>query len=100
MRKLKDTLNLKVFALVDCDPYGIEIAAVIRWGSYAQASIAKCANDPSISEELMIPDLIWLGLLPSDVAELALTYRASTVMSVRDLRKLESVKKRISTKVK
>lgn len=41
IRKLRDALNLTVFAFVDCDPYGVEIASVIRWGSFKQASIAK-----------------------------------------------------------
>jgi meiotic recombination protein SPO11 len=99
IRKLRDRLNLKVFALVDCDPYGVEIASIIRWGSYRQASIAKCTNDLSVAEELTVPDLIWLGLLPSEIGELSLTGRASSVMTPRDKKKVESVKRRISTKV-
>ncbi len=99
IRKLRDALNLKVFAFVDCDAYGIEIASIIRWGSTKQASIANCANDWSIAEELTVPDLVWLGLLPSEIADLSLKYRASSVMSVRDKYKTHLVKQKIMANV-
>ncbi|OXA46425.1 Meiotic recombination protein SPO11 [Folsomia candida] len=92
IRKLRDALNLTVFAFVDCDPYGVEIASVIRWGSFKQASIAKCANDWSIAEELTVPNLVWLGLLPSEISDFSLTHRVSSKMTMRDRHKTHLVK--------
>lgn len=125
IRKLKDALNLKVFAFVDCDAYGVEIASVIRWGSYKQASIgkshffcpctkihgrfshntiflfsAKCTNDWSIAEELTVPDLVWLGLLPSEITDLSLHNRAASEMTILDRYKVFKTKQRILSNVR
>lgn len=41
LRKLTDHLNLPVYALVDADPYGIEIMCVYRYGSLVRKSTNK-----------------------------------------------------------
>ena len=55
---LKSQPSLRVFALVDADPHGIDIAAVYKFGSKAMAY----GNDA-----LKIDPLIWLGVALSDV---------------------------------
>jgi len=95
-RRLMSILNriyhLKVYALVDCDPYGIEIAAVVKWGSYINSN---AIGDDLWTCDLSVPDLVWLGLLPSEVSSLALTLSASAELNDRDKKKLESVHARI-----
>lgn len=49
--------EIPAFILVDSDPHGIEIMFTYRFGSIA------LANDV---ESLAYPDLIWIGLKPSD----------------------------------
>ncbi|ODN02663.1 Meiotic recombination protein SPO11 [Orchesella cincta] len=95
-RRLMSILNriyqLKVYALVDCDPYGIEIAAVVKWGSYINSN---AIGDDMWACDLSVPDLVWLGLLPSEVSSLSLTLNASAELNDRDRKKLESVHARI-----
>lgn len=90
--------GLKVYALVDCDPYGIEIAAIVKWGSYGNRNVE---NDASfyLTSDLSVPDLVWLGLLPSELPALSLTLNASSPLTERDRKKLESVAARIQLQV-
>ena len=61
VHKLWDDLRLPTFAVVDADPYGIEIMCVYRYGSLSMAWSA---------ETTAVPELKWLGLHPSDLQHL------------------------------
>eukprot|EP00911_Craspedida_sp_UC1_P002671 UC1_evm5s1960 len=56
--KVEAALKVPVFALVDCDPYGIKIMSV-----YASSSKSMSYD----SQHLTCTDIKWLGLLPSDL---------------------------------
>lgn len=102
-RRLMCILNrvhkLKVYAMVDCDPYGIEIAAIVKWGSYANANVGFRSENHYLTNDLSIPDLVWLGLLPSEQTSLALTMNASADLTERDKKKIEAVRQRILIQV-
>jgi len=85
---LKNSMKMKVFALVDCDPYGIEIAAILKWGGVAQSGFQLNA--------MIVPDLIWLGLRPSEIMELSLPQTAVAKMNDRDSKKLFCLQTRLS----
>lgn len=53
LRKLKDTLNIPVLALVDSDPYGLKILSVYMSGS------KQMSYD---SSHLTTGDIKWLGV--------------------------------------
>lgn len=61
VHKLWKTTCLPVLALVDADPYGIEIMCVYRFGSL---TTTWCA------ESLAVPSMRWIGLHPSDFPNL------------------------------
>ena len=54
-------LRIPVFAVVDADPFGIEIMCVYRFGSLAST---WCV------ESLAVPSVRWIGLHPSDFESL------------------------------
>jgi len=59
--KLSKCTKIPIFALVDADPYGIEIMCVYRFGSL---TTTWCA------ESLAVSTMNWLGLHPSDFPDL------------------------------
>ena len=59
--RLWKNTGIPIFALVDADPYGIEIMCVYRFGSL---TTTWCA------ESLAVPSVRWLGLHPSDFPDL------------------------------
>ncbi len=60
LKKIDDELNLPIFALMDADPYGFEIMRVYSVGSKALSFE---------STNLAVPNIKWLGLLPSDLSQ-------------------------------
>ncbi|KAL6570850.1 hypothetical protein OROGR_000400 [Orobanche gracilis] len=54
---LMEKLLLPVYCLVDCDPYGIDILTTYRFGSMHMSYDSK---------SLRLPEMRWLGALPSD----------------------------------
>ncbi|XP_062871399.1 meiotic recombination protein SPO11 isoform X3 [Trichomycterus rosablanca] len=62
VRRLWETLQIPVFALVDADPHGIEIMCIYKYGSVSMAF--EAAN-------LTVSSMLWLGLLPSDIESFA-----------------------------
>nr|XP_022913576.1 meiotic recombination protein SPO11 [Onthophagus taurus] len=63
LKKLWTITSIPAFALVDCDPYGIEIMLRYRFGSLAQVHLAH---------HLALPQLKWLGIFPSEIANFGL----------------------------
>lgn len=82
MKKLWTQHQLPIFALVDADPFGIEIMLTYRHGSL---SMSYCAS------ELAVPAVQWIGVYPSDIRKLSLP---STATTTRDLSKLNELIKR------
>jgi meiotic recombination protein SPO11 len=60
LKKINDELNLPIFSLMDADPYGFEIMRVYSVGSKALSFE---------SSHLAVPNIKWLGLLPSDLSQ-------------------------------
>ncbi|KJE95181.1 meiotic recombination protein SPO11 [Capsaspora owczarzaki ATCC 30864] len=58
VHRLAEMCGLPMYALVDCDPHGFDILCNYKYGSRALAFD---------SENLTVPSLRWLGLLPSDI---------------------------------
>uniref|UniRef100_A0A674F0S9 DNA topoisomerase (ATP-hydrolyzing) n=1 Tax=Salmo trutta TaxID=8032 RepID=A0A674F0S9_SALTR len=85
VRKLWDTLHIPIFALVDADPYGIEIMCIYKYGSVAMSFEAH---------SLTVPSVMWLGLLPSDLQRLRVPEDALIPLTQRDQNKLTSLLKR------
>ncbi|XP_062010504.1 DNA topoisomerase 6 subunit A-like [Rosa rugosa] len=76
---LMDDFKLPAFCLVDCDPWGIEISAIIRHGSVNMAYDSK---------NLASPLMYWLGIWPSDLENLNIP---SETFTKKDLKKLEDL---------
>ncbi len=60
LRKLNDELQIPILAIMDADVYGFEIMRVYTIGSKALSFEART---------LAVPNIKWLGLLPSDLQE-------------------------------
>jgi len=58
LKKVKETLNIPVLALVDADPYGLKILSVYSSGSKTMSYD---------SSSLTTSDIKWLGVRPSDL---------------------------------
>ncbi len=58
LRKIDEELSIPILAIVDADPYGFEIMRVYSVGSKALSYE---------SAHLAVPNIKWLGLLPSDL---------------------------------
>ncbi|XP_077477580.1 meiotic recombination protein SPO11 isoform X1 [Stigmatopora argus] len=85
VRKLWDVLEIPVFTLVDADPHGIEIMCIYKYGSMAMSFEAQ---------NLTIPSVMWLGLLPSDLERLQVPRNALIPLTKADENKLKSLLKR------
>ncbi|XP_055044276.2 meiotic recombination protein SPO11 isoform X2 [Misgurnus anguillicaudatus] len=82
VKKLWDTLQVPVFALVDADPHGIEIMCIYKYGSVSMAFEAR---------SLTVPSVLWLGLLPSDIQRYRIPEKAIIPFSQADERKINSL---------
>ncbi|XP_040187152.1 meiotic recombination protein SPO11 [Rana temporaria] len=85
LRKLWDTFRVPIFTLVDCDPHGIEIMCIYKYGSVSMSFEAR---------NLTVPSVAWLGLLPSDIERLYIPEQALIPLSEEDQKKLRSLEKR------
>lgn len=74
--------HLPIYALMDGDPFGIEIMLIYRYGSYKQAQYA---------DNLICPQLKWLGIHPSDIG---LMMAEREPLDLSDYNKIESLLKR------
>ncbi|GAB6033028.1 endodeoxyribonuclease [Chamberlinius hualienensis] len=82
VKRLADELHIPVLALVDADPYGIEIMFTYRFGSLS------CSYD---CESLAVPSMRWLGLLPTDILGLHLDGTQLIPLTDSDRRKVENL---------
>eukprot|EP00884_Botryococcus_braunii_P021527 jgi/Botrbrau1/8058/Bobra.13_2s0027.1 len=77
LKKLKDTLDIPVLALVDSDPYGLKILSVYMKGSM---------NMSYDSSNLTTPDIKWLGVRPSDLDRFNIPQQCRLPMTEEDIR--------------
>lgn len=61
VRKLSDELKVPIYGLVDMNAYGISILSIFMVGSQ---------NRAFDNLHLSVPRLVWIGVVPSDVAKL------------------------------
>ncbi|XP_044311678.1 meiotic recombination protein SPO11 [Varanus komodoensis] len=82
VRKLWDTCQIPVFALMDADPHGIEIMCIYKYGSVSMSFEAH---------RLTVPAIRWLGLLPSDFDRLNIPQNVLIPLTKQDQTKLDSL---------
>ncbi|XP_054706575.1 meiotic recombination protein SPO11-like [Uloborus diversus] len=85
VKRLWNTLQVPILALMDADPYGIEILSVYKFGSKAMSFDAQ---------NLAVPEIKWLGLLPSDIQRLHLSPESVISMTNGDIKKTNQLLKR------
>lgn len=78
LKKLSDHLRIPILGLFDADPYGIEILGIYKYGSLAMAFDVK---------NLAVPEMRWLGLLPTDIQRLNLPLESTVPLSENDKKK-------------
>ncbi|NHJ03955.1 MAG: hypothetical protein EAX90_03975 [Candidatus Heimdallarchaeota archaeon] len=76
LRTMSHDLQLPVFAIMDSDPYGLDILRVYGLGSKALSYE---------SYELATPDIKWLGVRPSDLDKYNLPQNCRLPMSKMDI---------------
>lgn len=82
IQKILVECKIPAFILVDADPHGIEIMLTYRFGSCALAHTA---------DQLASPDIVWLGVRPSDALLFNLDHEPLTK---NDLQKMQNILKR------
>ncbi|XP_067937666.1 meiotic recombination protein SPO11-like [Watersipora subatra] len=86
LRMLKDKYaHLPFFALVDADPHGASIYLTYKFGSLTHAHDVQ---------NLALPSLMWLGVLPSDVNELLLPDGVALKLSSSDRAQVQDIMNR------
>lgn len=85
LNKLWLCLKIPIFALTDADPHGLEIACCYKFGCYQTASEVS---------HLAIPQIRWLGLLPSDVEKQPIPESSKMNLTSCDNEKLISLSNR------
>ncbi|XP_062010667.1 DNA topoisomerase 6 subunit A-like [Rosa rugosa] len=76
---LSEKFKIPVYGLFDCDPAGIEILSVYAAGSY---------NKSYDSVNLTCPDMMWLGVWPSDLHALKIPCKDLTSEEIRKVNTL------------
>ncbi|KAH8975916.1 hypothetical protein BDL97_01G185400 [Sphagnum fallax] len=82
LRRLTDELHLPVYALMDGDPYGLDILSVYRFGSLTMAYDA---------EVLAVPEIFWLGVHLSDCLDFHIPEECLLPLTERDKRKADAL---------
>lgn len=78
-------LKIPILALTDADPHGLEIVCCYKFGCYATASEAQY---------LAVPQIRWLGLLPSDVQKRSPSQSSTLELNEYDRAKIRSLLER------
>ncbi|XP_037033919.1 uncharacterized protein LOC119072743 isoform X2 [Bradysia coprophila] len=89
LKKIWDDCKCPIYALVDADPYGIEIMLTYRHGSQKMSLF---------NDNLAIPSIQWIGVFPSEIKKFNLL---SLPLTPQDINRLDSLMKRpyLSTKI-
>jgi meiotic recombination protein SPO11 len=84
IKRLYQELQIPVLGFLDADPYGLDILRVYSIGS-------KALSFESI--ELAVPDIRWLGLLPSDIEEYRIPKSVLIRMTENDIKRADDLLK-------
>lgn len=76
-------LKIPVLCLVDCDPHGLDIMCMYRYGSISMAYD---------NHNLATPAMRWVGMCPSDMYRYEVTRKSE--LSESDWKKLDEIKQR------
>lgn len=83
LRRLADAApQLPIFALVDCDPHGLEILLTYCFGSAARKDLTS---------QLCVERVLWVGVRPSHLTLCRVHGSARMPMTIGDKKKLHSV---------
>ncbi|NHJ00860.1 MAG: hypothetical protein EAX86_01905 [Candidatus Heimdallarchaeota archaeon] len=82
IKQIYETLQLPILGFLDADPYGLDILRVYSIGS-------KALSFESV--ELAVPDIRWLGLLPSDIKEYAIPKSVLIKMTENDMKRADDL---------
>jgi len=76
---------IPVLILTDCDPYGVDISLMYKYGSLAMAWAA---------EPLAVPTSTWIGLHPSDVERISIPSSSMKAHTLQDSKKMVDLRNR------
>ncbi|XP_061196567.1 meiotic recombination protein SPO11-like [Saccostrea echinata] len=82
LNRLWREFSPRFFILVDADPYGIEIMSIYKFGSRSLSFEAPM---------LTVPDMEWLGVLPSDIQRLQLKENSLIELKPSDKSKISNI---------
>ncbi|XP_028391088.1 meiotic recombination protein SPO11-like [Dendronephthya gigantea] len=82
VKRLWESLEIPVLALVDTDPHGVEIMCVYRFGSMSQSYD---------TDNLAVPSMRWIGVLPSDLERLSINKEAQIPLTEQDRKKISQL---------
>ena len=83
LKRIRDEYkDLSILALVDGDPFGIDIMFTYRYGSMKMANAV---------DKLAVPSIIWIGIHPSEISTLNLP---AMELTERDVKKIDELLKR------
>lgn len=82
IKRVHEELELPILGFVDADPYGLDILRVYTIGS-------KALSFETV--ELAVPDIHWLGLLPSDIKEYNIPKSVLIPMNDRDIKRADDL---------
>ncbi|MHA1227223.1 MAG: hypothetical protein ACTSR2_07030 [Candidatus Hodarchaeales archaeon] len=82
IKRLHEELEIPVLGFLDADPYGLDILRVYTIGS-------KSLSFESV--ELAVPDIKWLGLLPSDIKEYQIPKSVLIKMTENDIKRADDL---------
>ncbi len=84
IKLIHEELHLPILGFLDADPYGLDILRVYTIGS-------KALSFESV--ELAVPDIRWLGLLPSDIKEYQIPKSVLIKMTDNDVKRADDLLK-------
>ncbi len=84
IKKMYQELKIPILGFLDADPYGLDILRVYSIGS-------KALSFESV--ELAVPDIRWLGLLPSDIEEYQIPKSVLIKMTDNDIKRADDLLK-------
>lgn len=82
IKRMYEDLKIPILGFLDADPYGLDILRVYSIGS-------KALSFESV--ELAVPDIRWLGLLPSDIEEYHIPKSVLIKMTENDIKRAEDL---------
>lgn len=83
LHKLVSTLKIPLFALVDCDPHGLEIYLTYKYGSSTHFDVNV--------ENVDLTSIRWIGAFPSEIESLHIEQSHLLTLSSREKSKISSL---------